>query len=105
MGGPGDDGIEVGEEGNSKAINHRNRHDSSVVVDERSKTENVEVVQEAHGEDVDIHADIRVAVVHEGLVAQGGDGETFLLVSGDDEGDEELEEEEARVELPCVSVG
>jgi len=105
VGGLGEDGVEIGEERNPPAEDHSDRHDGPVVVDECGKAEDVVVVEDESGDDVEVHAEIRVAVVHEGLVAQRGDGKTFLLVSGNDEGDEELEEKVATVDFPCVEVG
>ena len=52
----------------------------------------------------DVEARQSIAVVHECLIAQGRDRETLLLVSRNNEGDSELEEEESGVDLPSVRV-
>ena len=47
----------------------------------------------------------RVAIVHEGLVVERRDRETFLLVSGQNLRKEELERDIARIDFPRVEIG
>ena len=45
-----------------------------------------------------------VAVVHEGLVSKGRNREALLLVTGNNEGEEKLVEEETRVNFPSICI-
>lgn len=98
------DGVKVGEKGDTKAVNHGDGHEMAVVVDDLGEAEDVEVVQRGGGDESHVEAGQGVAVVHEGLVVERGDGETFLLVSGENPSNEELEEKVARVDFPGVRV-
>ena len=56
------------------------------------------------GDHSNVEARQSIAVVHEGLIAQGGDRETLLLVSRNNEGDSELKEEKSGVDFPSVRI-
>jgi len=101
----GHDGEEVGDERDTEAINHGHAHEMTIVVDDLSEPKNMVVVQSGSGDDGRVQANESVAVVHECLVAEGRDGETFLLVTGKNPCDEKLEKKVAREDLPCVRVG
>lgn len=77
----------------------------AIVVDDFGEAENAGPVENEGNNDGSVPALDGVTIVHEGLVAKRGNRETFLLESRKNPGDEELEEEIARVHLPCIEVG
>ncbi len=64
----------------------------------------MEVVQTKGRNEGDIKADQSVAVILEGLVVERWDWQAFLLVTGQNPCNKELEEEIARVNFPRVEV-
>ena len=67
----GCDGEEVHAEGDTKAIDHSDCHEVPEVVDDLSHAEDARRVQHGGGDHGDVDAAIRVALVHQGLVAKG----------------------------------
>lgn len=76
----------------------------TIVIDDFSEAEDIVVVESCRGDECGIKADQSVTVVHEGLVVQRRNWETFLLVTWKNPCDEELEEKVARVNLPRVCI-
>ena len=64
--------------GDDKAINHRDRHDVSIIVDDLSQAEDVVVVQASRCDHGGVKRPEGVALVHQGFVAQRRDWEAFL---------------------------
>ena len=93
---------EIHAERDAKAPDHRDRHDVAVVVDDLGEAEEAGEVEAGCDDHRGVDRGERVAVVGEGPVAEGGDGEALLLEAGKDVGEEELEENVARVDLPGV---
>jgi len=99
------DSCKVHEERDKPTPEHSDSHEVAEVVDDTGQTENVEVVQAGGGEQRIVHAYEGITVVHEGLVSEGWDRETFLLVSPWHEvGKEELMNHESGVYLPGVPI-
>jgi hypothetical protein len=65
-------------EGNGKAIDHRDGHDVSIIVDDLSQAEDVVVVQAGRCDHGGVKRPEGVALVHQGFVAQRRDWEAFL---------------------------
>lgn len=102
---PGRDGDGVHEERHAPAVYHGDGHEVSKVVDDLRQAEDVVVVQGGGGDHGDVDTADGVALVHEGLVVEGRNGETLLRVTGHDPGEEELVDDEAGVDLPGVGTG
>ncbi len=97
--------MEVGKERNTEAIDHSNRHEVTIVVDDFSEAENTSPMEEEGDNNGGIPTLNGVAVVHEGLVSERRDGKTLLLESRENPSNEQLEEEIARVHFPRIKVG
>lgn len=98
------DGVEVGKERNTEAIDHGNGHEVAIVVNDFGKTEDTIPMEDEGDDNSSVQTLNSVAVVHESLVTEGGNGETLLFETRKNPGDEELEEEIARIHLPGVQV-
>ena len=75
------------------------------IVDYFSEAEDMEIVNREGCDEGDIEADQSIAVVHESLVVERRDRQPFLFITGKNPGDEELEEEIARIDFPGVPIG
>ena len=101
----GQNSMQIGDERNSKAINHGDGHQVTEIVDYFGEAKDMEIVNREGCDEGDIEADQSVAVVLESLVVERRDRHAFLFITGKNPGDEELEEEIARIDFPCVEVG
>ena len=101
---PSRDSKEVHAEGDAEAIDHSDRHEVPEVVDDLSHAEDARSVQDGSSDHSDVDAAVRVALVHEGLVAEGRDRQTFLHVARYHPCEEELIDDEASVDLPRVRI-
>ena len=102
---PGGDCDEVHEEGHTEADNHGDSHEVAEVVDDLGHAEDVVVVEGGSSDHGGVDAADGVALVHEGLVAEGGNGKAFLHETWDNPGEGKLKGHEATVDLPRVRVG
>lgn len=102
---PCGDGDEVHEEGHTEANDHGDSHEVTEVVDDLGHAEDVVVVEAGGGDHGNVDAADGVALIHEGLVAEGGDGKAFLHETRDDPSESELEDHETEVDPPRIGVG
>lgn len=80
--------VKVGKERNTKTVNHSYGHEVTIVVNDFSEAEDASPVENEGNNNGGIPALNSVAVIHEGLVSKGRDGETLLLKSGKNPSDE-----------------
>jgi hypothetical protein len=100
----GHDRPDIGDQWYTEAVDHRDGHEVTVVVDDLGEAEDMVVVQDTGSDQGHVEADESIAVVVQCLVVQGRHGETFLGVARHDKSNEQLEKEVARVDLPGVGV-
>lgn len=101
----GNDSCKVHEERDEPTPEHSDGHKVAEVVDDAGKTEDVKVMQSGGSEQCSVYAYEGVAVIHEGLVSEGWDRETLLLITPWHEvGEEELMNHESGVYLPGIPI-
>lgn len=65
-----ENGIEIGDERNTEAENHRNSHEMAIIVDNLGEAEYMVVMEGGSSDEGCVKADQRVTVVHERLVVE-----------------------------------
>lgn len=101
----GQNSMQIGDERNPKAINHGDGHQVTEIVNYFGEAKDMEIVNREGCDEGDVEADQSVAVVLESLVVEGRNKHAFLFITGENPGDEELEEEITRIDFPGVAVG
>lgn len=74
----------------------------AIVVDDFGEAEDTGYMENCRRDEGDVERDVAVTVVHQCFVPKRRNWEALLLVSGDNLGEEKLEEEVAGVHLPRV---
>jgi len=98
------DSEEIHPKGDRETVDHRHRHDMTVVVDNFCESENAVVVEYGSSDHRDVDGPEGIAVVHQRLVTERRDGESLLLVAWHDPGKEELIDDETSVNFPGIGI-
>ena len=93
---------DIGEPADEEAIEHGDGHDRAIVFDDYRQAEESGAVQDGRGNESGVKGCEGVAVVREGLVVEGWHGEALLLVTRHEESEEELDDDQARIDGECL---
>ena len=97
MGGVGEDGVAVGSSRDGVTCDHGDGHVFAKVFDDSSETVEAGGVENGTGDEGDVERGERVTLVHQGLVSERRNRQTFLHITGHEDSQQELEDHQATV--------